>query len=815
MTFTNDTNLLLGRIEDAANGAFKADQRIVSSVSSAKAIYEKLRNNSLKRIKLYAEIEGLLQGNPPYNPQQLAAANLAHIANFNDMSAHAIYERACLAYWNLLHSSESLIDISVRTQDPEGLNVSRILSRNWDYAVRSEWPSFLTNVATLSSQLVKFGISPAIFHDEIDPKWSVVECSKFLIPDQAQSDLDQLGTMLIETDFKLSYLWSVYQEVKNRTDTPWSAEELGRLLVYITAGMQGDSANIARDSLEVQRRLQAGDISFDRLYDDTVRLVSLFQREYDGRISRYIFHRHYDAGDFLYQQQEQYDKMSDALILFTMNPGEYTIHSNRGLGHKIYSLAQAKIMMDCSVVDMAKWASTPIIKSSSLNSRDAEQIRFYPGVPTNIGSAEFVQNNLGANVQNVMGAAQYLSNLIQFNISYAGGDPAQPDPDQGSLNPTQTRLMAYREFSVLKNNIMHFYSTFDRVLGQMVARMLRCKEGQPGYDMAKVWKERSIEDGVPSELFDMAKEQGDRWKLPAIFDVRATRVAGAGSQVAHLIGLQELQAIAGDFGPRESREYKRQWITATLGAEAVPAFLQEGDDVDERAGGASLAGVENAIMQSGKSPVFSPDNEHKSHIATHLALAMAIIQQFQQQQLDAVEADAVLTVLVPHVSEHFGAIANSIFAQSFVAKHEANFKQIASFAIVIKKAAANMAQAKIRQQQQGQLAQQQVMNEEQLKNLQVMNDEQRKNLKLKAQMDRQQAAGETKAEMLRRRVEGELEIKRMQAQGEADINATMEQDAGQIAKAAFEESPSEYLRKLNGDTPAPYDIEGYVFPNKR
>ena len=48
--------------------------------------------------------------------------------------------------------------------------------------------------------------------------------------------------------------------------------------------------------------------------------------------------------------------------------------------------------------------------------------------------------------------------------------------------------------------------------------------------------------------------------------------------------------------------------------------------------GASLAGVENAIMQDGKSPIFSADNEHRSHIVTHLALGTEIITQLQQQK---------------------------------------------------------------------------------------------------------------------------------------------------------------------------------------
>lgn len=806
-----------GKIEETSPGKFKAGKTIITTLDTARSVYNKLRANHLKRISLYKEIEGLLMGNPPYNPTELRAAGLSHISNFNDMSARAVYERQALAYWNLMHNAEHMVKFVLRTRDPEAVHYADIMAQHWDYAVRNEWPSFLINLACLTAQIVKFGISPALFPDEKDPRWRVVELPKFFVPDQAQTDLDMLTTMLVETEFPVQYLWQVYQEFKDtpKERTPWNVKELGRLLIWAANSPTKDTI-LPHDMFELERKLYSGDIAFDRMYNDTVRIVSLFQTEYEGGVSHYMFHRHAvanPAGDgvesFLFFEQDQYKAMSEAVTIFTMNPGEYTIHANRGLGHKIYSLAQAKIMLDCSVMDMARWASTPILKSASLNAKDIEQIRFYPGVPLNIGTAEFVQNSLGANIQNVVGAAQYLNNLIQFNLTYSGADPASPDPDKGSLSPSQTRLMAFREFSVLKNQIMHFYATLDKLLRNMTAKMLRSREGYGGYEIARVWKERCLADGVPEVFFEVKEE--DSSGMPKHLDVQATRVAGAGSQVAHLMGLQELQAIVGSFGAREEREFKRQFIMATLGPEYVTPFMQEGDDVDEKSGGASLAGVENAIMQMGKSPIFSMDNEHRSHAATHLALCSQVIQAVVQKKMTPIEADKIFTVTVPHTGEHVQALSKNIFAQSEFEQIRPQFEQVVQYATLNRKNAAKMAQAMRKQEEQRMAAQQQAMTEEELKTMQVVNEERRKDMKLGAQSKRQEAAGAAKEEALERRTESDIMLKKRAVEGDIEakkMKAAASSGVDSRDTGGGESVASEYLAGLGGETPAPFDIEG-------
>lgn len=801
-------DVLRGQITLGDSGKLKPPDNIVKTVTAAKAIYFKFRAEHVKRIDLYSKIEGLIAGNPPYNPAELQKFGLLHIANFNTLDARALYKKGALAYWNLLNQAEMIAKFILqypgdKGKDPQLLEFADIISHHWNDVVRS-WPSFNTLMNMHSAQLVKLGISPIYWPDERDWRWRVIDLSKFFVQDQAQSDIEQLTCVAIESFFTVQYLFEVYDAIKDQPQdgsSPWNKDELAKLLLHL-ANTHAKTNYEFVDFMDMQRRLQNGDVCYDAIFSDSIRIVSLLYKEYSGKISHYMFHRTYDNGDFLYRYDEQYKSMQEAIVIFTASPGEFTIHSNRGLGHELFSLAQAMNQIDCSIVDTVRWSSTPMVKGLSTGTRDFEAIRFIPGVPTNIGTAEFVQNNMGANIDQMIGGSQYLLQKLQFNIANSGDDPSAPDADKGSISPTQARMQSYKEFGVLKNNIAHFYSQFDIVIRNMVMKMMTAKKSDPGYEYAEEWKQLCKEDGVPDEIFSTSKLS--RTGMPRQIDVRATRVAGDGSTLARIMGLQEMQFLFPTFGPKQAREYSREFITATMGQDYLPAFMPESGEEDEAAGGASLAGVENAIMQDGKAPVYSADNEHQSHMETHLALATSIIQQIQQQQMTPVDADKVFSLLVPHLGEHFAAIAKSPFTQGFLAKIDKPFKQIIEYAKLNRKNAEEMVKAQIKKQQEAEAKQQRVMNDEELKNMTTINDERRKDVKVQSQVRRAAEANVNRAEVMRDKVIKDADNQRLKIA--LDHQNKVAETQSTIELNTLEQN-RKMLADMNGKTPAPADIE--------
>lgn len=828
MDSVSDT--FLGRVEREADGSFKAPDLIVKNIQTSRSMYQRLRADHLFRINAYTEIWGLIQGNPPYDIEQLRAAGMEHVSNFNDMSARAVFERACLAYSNLFLNVQTMVRFVIRQaadaqrKSSDLTYFAQIMARNWDFAVRTHWRSFMINLATLTNQLVMYGLSPALFWDERDPRWRVVELNKFLVPNRTQSDLDLITCVMVETEFTVQQLWGYYQQFKKTQNSPWNVKVLGSLLVQWGSSILKDTS-APLDMLELEKHMLAGEPSLNRAYSDSVKIISELQVEYSGKVSHYMFHRYFDGAEgaaigtdgYLFFEKDQYQSISEALVIFTMNPGEFTLHENRGLGHKIFSLASAKIQLDCAVVDSAKIASTIFIKSPNINTKDMEQIRWNPGAVTSLGSAEIAENNIGANIQGAIGAAQYIAGLIQFNMTYSGQDPAQPDASQGSVSPTQARLQAYREFSVLKNYISHFQNNLDYLFQNMTAKMLRSKEGWPCNDMAKTWKDRCIEDGVPEEIFALKKSDSSSWLMPSHIECYAVRLAGAGSQVAMLMGLQEVKEIISSFGAKGQRNFQRDYITATLGAESIDAYMDTEAEANAQTGGVSEATLENAVMlKLNLQAAFSPDNDQKAHILTHMQGLTEIIQQVVQQQMTPLQAQPYFDIAVPHLEQHVQYEKMNVFAQAFIKQIEPNINQIVQYATLNKKNAAKMLEAQQKQQQTDQQATQTVMTDAERKDFQAQQDEKRKNFSLTEQNKRQEDQHQTKKQMLEESTQSKIDNETALAQNKISIERKKASESGvsggkeggnKPAGGGASKSPSSELASFSSQTPAPFDIE--------
>lgn len=786
-----------GQIELTKSGGIKAPKNIVTSVAVARDIHQRYRADHIYRIDFYAQIRGVISGNPPYDPEVLQQNGLGHVANFNNLDANSIFKRACLAYWSLLNSAESLIKFTLNL--PGTMDApywASIMGLEWTKMVR-KWQGLNVHMGTLSSQLVMFGLSPVLWPDERDWRWETIELQRFFVADQAQTDISKLTSVCVESVFTLAHLYQIYTEFQDkRSDTEWNLDAIENLLLRIANSQAKNDSSAIPDMMEFQKRIENGDLNHGLLFTDSVRLVTLFQKEYDGKISHYIFDRYTDHTDFLFFKDRQYDSFEEALVIFTYSPGEFTLHGNKGVGHTIFSGSQAMMQMDCDIVNMARLSSTPLVKTPATGVRQLDAIKIFPGIINNIGQAEFVQNNLGANISQLIGASQFFYQKINYNTANAGDDPGVADRNHGSISDSQARRQSYKEFSVLKDNIAHFYFHADYVYRNMVQKMLASKEGDPGYDEVKEWKDNCIDKGVPQEVFDEIYKKG---KVTNKLEIKATRVAGDGSTLALLSAIESFIGLTGgNVGAKAAKNLRRMAIIGSFGADHLEELQPTGDDSDETSGGASLAGLENNTMVDGKSPVFSPDNEHRSHLVTHIALGTHTIQLIQQGQLSPVDADKVLAQLVPHMQEHIKVLAGDPYAKGFLEQIKGAFGQINQFATLNHKNAAKMIQGELEKRKQLEAQANEQLSEQRLKEQELVMEQGRKDRESDAKLERNKQQSEERGQIMREKIQTDASNQRLKIQ--------LESNNKKLENQTTEDLQSD-LAAMNQSTPAPYDIE--------
>jgi hypothetical protein len=799
---------LRGPIVQTATG-LKPPEEVITSLSAARTLFLQLRTDQLPRTAFAASLDGLLAGNPPFDQGLLDASGLAYIANFNNLDARSLYERTAIAYWNLLNQTVNLAVFYLESAKypPQKLRQwEQILAKNFTKVVR-KWRAFNTQTCTNMAQIAKLGVSCVLWPDERDWRPTTIEYSRFYVPNQAQVNMDKLTFLFLESIFTVQELYTSYaftQEFPKESN--WQLKPLEEYLVARANSWLKPERPII-DMADIQSRITNGELNWGQIFTDNVTLISLLYLEYDEKVSHYIFDPFaYSTLDFLLKSHGQYESMNEAIVIFTASPGEFQIHANRGVGHKIYAGSQAVMQLDCAIVDAARWASTPIISSPPGQTNSLDGIRFIQGVPTDIGGAVLQQNNIGANVQYLVSVSQYITGKMEKNIANGGDDPTTSDPDTGSKSPTQLRQQAFREFGVQKNNMAHFYESQDCVIANMVNRMVKSKKNYPGYKFAKWWKDQSIKEGVPPDIFDVRESDKTPWGTYSNLEACASRVAGDGSQLGLITMLQEMAPIVGELSSEGAREYATMWVIATFGPRYVDSFLPPSDEQDAKNNGASLAGTENAIMQLGYQPIFSQDNDQRAHIATHFPLAQQIVQQVQQQQMSPIDADKQFAVIIPHLGEHMQALSKMPTAQETFQQILPLWKQIQKYAQNNRQNAEKMIQAQIRQKQEAEQATNQVMGDAQRKDFVAQADVKRADAKVGSQIERAKEASDTRAKIMEQDVQNKADNKRLEIQ----LNPKPQTPAPPPSESIDTESLPELhsdLSSMLGSTPSNYDFE--------
>lgn len=797
-----------GQLVQSSADTLTAPENIVQTVIAARTIYESMRFQNMKRFELFAGIEGLLQGNPPYDPIELEQNGMS-IANFNNMDAPARYNKGGLAFWNLLNASEYIAKFCFYDDKANIEGYGDILAKYWDKVVR-EWKSFGRHFCCLTGQLLRFGYASLIWSDERDWKWTPVETAKLYLQDEASTDTELLTTILVETPFTVQELYQIYDKCKElpKDKSPWNCDILATYLVYRannwakTVGTENAIINM----MDLQVRLQNNDVCLSWLYSDEVRLITLFQKEYSGKISHYIFDRYYTnpTGNdgFLYFVNEQYGSLSEAFSLFTYSPDVFTVHSNRGLGHMLFAPCQATSQLDCDMFNMARFSSSPIIRSSPMSTRDIGAITFRPGMPLDIGGAEFEQNNLGANIAGVVSASSYLLQKLSTNIIYAGDDAAVPDQIQGSITDSQAKRKDYKEQGVQRNVIAHFYNQFDSVLEQMLIKMMKSKKGDPGYDAYKRWKDLCIQAGVPEELFSM--DDG----YPRYFYCRASRVGGDGSTLGLITGLDTIGPLVPGFSSRGMRNYQKDYVRASMGSDYVERYLGEVEP-DESSEGSSLAQQENngftviSPDQSPKAARFSPDNDQRAHIRVHMEFLQQLMQARMGQELDAQTADKMFSVSIPHTQEHLSFIARNPLQRVFFESVKKPWEQIYNYAQLNRKNAESEIKAEINKQQKEQEKMNAAQLEQQRKDWVVEQEQARKDRESNEKMERNKEQSETRGEIQREATTAQAANNRRKV----ELEAANKRDAKNQDEAPSVPVLRQQLLDMQGTSPSPSDFE--------
>lgn len=621
----------------------KAPRTRIKDAKSAHAIYTSIRNaddaSSIDRQK----IQSMLDGEPPYSPQQLKSLGQGYRANLNFGESAAALETALSAYSDLVNSVDRLASVKTSEGDPaQRVEWESIIAEEFHRTI-TDWDEFFYKQQMLSHQFVSQGVGVAYFEDNRSWKWSVCGLKDFKVPRGTPACDTKVEVATIERHYLVGELYQFIENPKIATELGWNVEETRRAILLSTDN--GTSSN-SRDWERLQEELKNNDLMYSHARSKVVRCIHYFVKEFDGTISHYIATRAGDSDDFLFKKPSRFKHANEAFVLFSYGIGTNgLLHSVRGLGYKLFPFIQLSNRMRNAIVDGAMLSSALMIQPAT--GEDVSNLSLmYNGplsiLPPGINVVDKTMPNLAGNVLPIV---RDLEVVRQNNTGTYNPKQVMPDGDARTATEVQAQLAQQSILSAQAMNL--YYIPFQKLLAEQFRRLatVKYRSDEPGGEEAIEFRKRIEARGVP-------------WKaVEKVYRVQAVRAIGAGSPGARLLAFNEFMAIMPRFDEVGQRNLIRDRVAARVGYDQVDRYIPKGE-IERIPIDAKIAELENDAMQGGRGVSVNPGENHAVHAQVHLEDANRFLQALQQNQVDPKVAMSYLQVQYPHSMAHVEQLAS-------------------------------------------------------------------------------------------------------------------------------------------------------------
>lgn len=291
----DDMDLAIPKVQGAV------PRKRLTSPSKLRSLHMKFFEDDKINAYNRALCQALLDGEPPYNQEELDNAGQPDTTNLNFQGAEKKLERAKAPYYRLFNSGENLV--SVKTfygPEDERSQWEDIMAEEITQTIRS-CDEFPYEADRLIHKYVWEGVAVASWLDDRDWRFKAYGQGQFYFPRQVAATESKQEIVTAEGEMTITELFGKI----NREDTEGWNKEAARLAITKATSADRDYANWEKLMEEVKNNdLFVG----SRL--PTIKVIHGFVKEFNQKVSHFITLRD-DCGEqaFLYEGFGEYTSM--------------------------------------------------------------------------------------------------------------------------------------------------------------------------------------------------------------------------------------------------------------------------------------------------------------------------------------------------------------------------------------------------------------------------------------------------------------------------------------------------------------------------
>jgi hypothetical protein len=698
----------------------------VEDASSARSMLYELINDDQIASYRRSQIQGIIDGNPPYNEQQLREMGQADRINVNWGHAEAKVEAAVIPYFDILTSVGSYATVKTKYGKDMGKREewSRIITEEFHRLLSSSNPNFLAQHQVAHKELVIHGQACMYFPDGTDWRAKAIEPYALVVPKGSKVDWDNWEFCYILDELYCEQLYSYIEDEEAAQRGGWDVEQCREAIMQARV----DEQDQRRPWEWYQRELKNNALYYSYAKSKIIKVAHFYVKEYDGRISHYIFDR-LNSTEFLCQKIGRYDKFSNAFTVFLNGVGNGFYHGVRGLGQKVYKYAEAMNRVNNALMEGVILGSCVMFQPNS--AADAEKLKTVQIGPYRIlpPGLNLTQANVSSNLSAAMQTAQFFQgqesdDIGSFMPSVSGGGRKKSNKEVEMEIGEKSRLTNTRAEIYLQALDVHYAEVYRRAANPNLI------EEDHGGREALRFQEACMDKGVPAAA------------MLDIDSVKATRSIGQGSSAARMQAME----LIGQYLPQLPESNRKRVINANIAAIAGQTGVETfgiPEEVKPDGNDLSIASLENNALQQGGQVLIDPDQNHYTHLTVHLQFAGSLVQAVQQQQVDPRQVSGAMQAIIPHALSHLEFLQEDPTRQEQYDSMNEQLSELMKIADQLNKYAQQM-----QEQEQAQAAQQQgqqqqdpkvmvAMNKIELDRMKFQNDAQIRQAKAQHQMQLQ------------------------------------------------------------------------------
>ncbi len=612
-------------------------EKRIKNLSEARALWGLLQKDAIIRKDNFAKILNQLNGGKPFDEEDLVRLGQGWRCNVNFRDASSTLEQVLIGYWRLMHDTTNLISANVHSDDPNAETYAQIFQENFNRFIDDWGDAYVRNYLLLSMNHVGFGSGPVFWNDPKSPRWEPVRTGDMYVPPRAKADVASLEFCMIEQELEVSSIWAKVRTPEKRKAAEAMGWNYDAMMLFLHHKIHGNDVRPQPgDYVKIEDNIRDNEISVTNRHGPA-RVMHLYVKEWDGKISTYIFSPNVSHGEMYLFDNSSNDKrpedMRRQLACIFFEAGNGLFWGSKGFGQKNYQLAVIQNRLKSRAVDRTildglnfrdlsdgGLTTVPILNVGPINvlPKELEQIQAYPH---------------GSTIGETISMLDYQSNSNNARYRDQSKQIAQTD------TVGQAKMLAGIQSQVDIANATLYLKQFGLGIFTEMFRRLRIR-GNSDPDASK-FRKRCLDAGIPDVVF---------------YDAEVTVTTGADPGAASL-SLQaeyakEGMAMAATDGDFNGRWFKERYVSAHFGASAIKKALRPVDaNTDLAAKRAAI--MENDAMGNGHALPVDPKDNHAAQIPEHLTPLESMVSQYRASGKINPDAFIALQNVIPHLSDHF------------------------------------------------------------------------------------------------------------------------------------------------------------------